>query len=904
MRLRHAAILSLTCLLLILAVTSESYAAVSNAAVLFLRIAPGARAAGMGEAFVAVADDATATHYNPAGLGSYPLTDAWVDAKIPAQYRPIKAIAAIKARGGTNYMAYDLWAITPKGLLRYDNKKWQEGELFRPRTDQTVDRIVSQYFGIDDDSVLARVVSKVAVANNRGSLESLTSFRDSVMAVIPKDYSGLTAMQAAFDSLISCYDQCRLNWDQIGEAKKLFAETKKDSAYAERELDRLSFAVEKGRNRFVPEEITLPYAAYFEGDLTSIASTGDMMLVGTSNGLIKYTGKVWQRLDTEAGLPSNNILCLGAYSNVIYIGTDMGPARFNGLTVEPFDPATGAPQGKVTAIAANSTTDVWAVIDNDVYHSDGLRWSNDTRYVVLLDDTPQSIAAKFSLYGTPEDQASYLSKFDALNPQLAESVAKAEPPVADSTVQQIPQDSSQATSSDPAPQDSSQVVPADPAPQAAPAGLKPGDTITVPFMAGFKGEVTSIGFGRGRVWFGTEYGVVYFDKDHWGMPGYRTSTLTETRAVSDIEADRKAPTQEVADAYDAALHALNDISGDSVQAGTSLKVYGNPASAPVRELASVGDRVMFATADGLLEYDGIEWGRADLKGLGAQQAEAIETIHDEAWFAGENEIVTKAKGRPEVSMMYVKWLPSLANDLYYAYLSGVVSTNGWGTFGGNITYISYGTFVRVSEQNYVLGEFSSFDVAFTASYGASLTNALKAGVSAKIIYSRLSDQGAGNEKGKGTSTGFALDVGLLWHATPRLNFGLAVTNLGPKMAYIDAAQADDLPRNLAFGFAYKILQTEYTRLLFTAEANKLLVGSFTKDIATSAVYNTGAEFVYANLIALRAGYIYDQEGKIKLFTIGAGLDLLNRFKFDFAYIPSQSDSPLNNILRLSMSAWL
>lgn len=43
--------------------------AVSEAAVLWLLISPGSRPAGMGEAFVAVADDATATWWNPAGLG-------------------------------------------------------------------------------------------------------------------------------------------------------------------------------------------------------------------------------------------------------------------------------------------------------------------------------------------------------------------------------------------------------------------------------------------------------------------------------------------------------------------------------------------------------------------------------------------------------------------------------------------------------------------------------------------------------------------------------------------------------------------------------------------------------------------------------------------------------------------
>jgi hypothetical protein len=53
----------------ILGTASTSHAvSVSQSGVLFLKISPGARAGGMGEAFVAVADDASATWWNPAGL--------------------------------------------------------------------------------------------------------------------------------------------------------------------------------------------------------------------------------------------------------------------------------------------------------------------------------------------------------------------------------------------------------------------------------------------------------------------------------------------------------------------------------------------------------------------------------------------------------------------------------------------------------------------------------------------------------------------------------------------------------------------------------------------------------------------------------------------------------------------
>ena len=53
---------------LLLAGTQMLNAQVSTSAVPFLLIAPNSRAGGMGEAGVALADDATALYWNPAGL--------------------------------------------------------------------------------------------------------------------------------------------------------------------------------------------------------------------------------------------------------------------------------------------------------------------------------------------------------------------------------------------------------------------------------------------------------------------------------------------------------------------------------------------------------------------------------------------------------------------------------------------------------------------------------------------------------------------------------------------------------------------------------------------------------------------------------------------------------------------
>ncbi|HVP06493.1 MAG TPA: PorV/PorQ family protein, partial [Candidatus Acidoferrum sp.] len=741
-----------------------------------------------------------------------------------------------------------------------------------------------QYFGVTDDSDLARVVAKVAAANNRGSYASLVAFRDSAMAVIPKSYKGLADVASDFDSLLACYNPCRLNWEKIDEARSAYHELAKDSTPSEKLLDRFSFALEKSRNRFIPENLTLPYAAFFSGEPTCIASNGDIMVVGTANGLVKYTGRTWQTFTTEAGLPSDNILCLSVAGSKIVIGTDKGPARFNGLTCEAFDSTTAVPSGAVTAIGADekSPSEIYAVVGNDLYHFDGKKWSNNKPYIVLLDDSPEKIAAKFSLYGTSAEASAYETKLLALNPALTAAQAPAQPVKTDSGAV----DSTKAAVPDP------------------PGALRPGDTIRVPYLAELRSKVNYIGFGLDKtVWLGTSDGVMYLDKDHWQAPGYKIDSLAQTTAVASLVAERHAEDSATAANYEATLRMFNNITGDSIPAGTKVRVYRNPAAAPVNNINSFNERMYFATDDGLLEYDGEQWGRADLKGLGHSSALAVATHRNEVWFVSRDRVVTKAKGRPEISTMYVKWLPALADDLYYTFFSYVNSTQNWGTFGGNVTFISYGKFTRTGETSPdPIGEFQSYDVAGTLSYGRAVSSRVSLGVSGKIIYSNLAPQGAGAEKGKGTSTDFAIDFGLLWRMTSRLTMGAALTNLGPKMSYIDAAQSDDLPRNLALGFAYTVIQSEYSHLIVTTELNQMLVGlNHVSDQIKATVFNSGAEFTYANLISARAGYIYDKQGQIELFTVGAGLNLLDHFKFDFAYIPSQKDSPLNNILRMSLS---
>lgn len=925
MKAKRTALIGLLILAVSLSIAGRADADVSSAAVLYLRIAPGARAAGLGEAYVAVAEDATATHWNPAGLGAHPIADSWVQVSIPSHLRPVSAIAAVRTQGGSDYLAYDVWAVTSEGLARYDNKKWHLSELFSTRTDQTLAKVVASYFNITDEDRTAVLAAEVARANSPRGPEFLQELRDSILAAVESEYRQKDKLTEYFDSLVAGYEVCLVNWEKVREIESRFREGMKDSLLTETEADRITVAAERSRNRFIPEEIVIPYGILFSGEITALAAAGQRLGIGTSDGLAVYNGKVgkWRLVTTANGLPADHITSVAGAGKGFFVGTEKGIARFVDDEVAPAADNQGLPALPVTAIAASGPREVWAVADNDLYRFDGISWSNSFQYTVALDDTPERIADRFAVYGTDAEKAKYIEKLTAVLREAAAAATRegqsdtvtagslhtgdeltdailegtqATPPVAEEGGLVETVDSTMAeeqTEPDTAPEPS----------------LKAGSTVRVPYLAEFKGQVSSLHRGQdGTLWVGTDHGILGFDGERWAMPGYRNHLVEEGQKLSDLATMRPQLEEGQVEEYVNLLRNINDL-GESadVSAGNTVKVYRNRAAEPIRRIAQRSNSIYFVTGQGVLEWDGEIWQKAEVGGLGSGGSVDIQAHDDKLWLATERKLTIKANGRKEFTLMHTNWLKELADDMYYEFISYVTPVEGWGTFGGNITFITYGAIDRTGEEGpTVLDTWSPFDIAFTGSYGTSLTRKLKGGFSVKFIYSRLSPQGAGLEAGReaGVATGFALDLGLLYEWTQRLNLGLALTNLGPDVTYIDAAQSDPFPSNLAVGAAFWPIRTDFYHLLLTAETNKDLTGSFDglSNEAKELVWNAGAEVGYLDLIAFRAGYLYDQEGKLKTVTLGAGLSLLaNKFQFDFSYIPKNENVILANTLRISLS---
>lgn len=297
----------------------------------------------------------------------------------------------------------------------------------------------------------------------------------------------------------------------------------------------------------------------------------------------------------------------------------------------------------------------------------------------------------------------------------------------------------------------------------------------------------------------------------------------------------------------------------------------------------------------------------------------------------------------EINFTHSPWLAGLSiGDLFYDYIAGRKYIKGInGTIGASLTYLNIGEVIVTDEtgaghpeQNY-----KAYELALAVAYATKFGQDWGGGITTRFIYSRLSPQNftVGNEKGHGIGISTSFDLSGMWRPTKAPKFlannfsaGLNLSNLGPKISYVDASQADPLPTQLRIGLAYDVVKSEYNTLTLTADFSKLLVNRILGDTATGqkgsvdpfyeALFTSwkggikgiarsfqtslGAEYWYGNpkLIALRAGYFYEDpaNGNRKFFTLGAGLRY-SLYGFDFSYINTiEENHPLANTLRFGL----
>lgn len=297
----------------------------------------------------------------------------------------------------------------------------------------------------------------------------------------------------------------------------------------------------------------------------------------------------------------------------------------------------------------------------------------------------------------------------------------------------------------------------------------------------------------------------------------------------------------------------------------------------------------------------------------------------------------------EVSITHSNWLPQFGlDDLFYDYLTyrQYIDDIG-GSITSSITYMNFGEFIRTDASGpEAIGKFRSFDAALTIGYATKLHSDWGLGLNFRLIHSRLSDKPTAGEQGSGVATTVSFDVAAIWRPeeldipfigdfSNRLSIGANLSNIGPKIYYIDQSQADPIPTNFRLGLAFRLMEDEYNSLTLTTDFSKLLVdrdttnkAEFYEAIFTSwfdddfntemrdIVTSMGLEYWYGDKdfkFALRTGFFYEDPkfGNRKFVTIGAGIRY-DLYGFDFSYIttdlfPDGENHPLSDTLRFTLS---
>lgn len=268
--------------------------------------------------------------------------------------------------------------------------------------------------------------------------------------------------------------------------------------------------------------------------------------------------------------------------------------------------------------------------------------------------------------------------------------------------------------------------------------------------------------------------------------------------------------------------------------------------------------------------------------------EAFVAVADDAtagwWNVGGLAFVAKKN----LAFMHSQLVPDLASDVYYEFLGYSQPAGDIGTWSLDLVYLTYGESVATDATGTPLRTFTSWEGSLGGSFAMRLGDNVGAGIAMKFIRVDLAPADVTQDNVEGSATSFAVDVGTLWKLPKqRLNLGLAVTNMGPDLTFIDQEQSDPLPWNLRVGTAWTPVADEISNLLLTFDVEQSLVWLVDEDVETrrSEIWHVGTEYRYVNLLAARVGYVYDADGDFNDPTYGLGFIYKDKLSLDYANVP-------------------
>lgn len=312
-----------------------------------------------------------------------------------------------------------------------------------------------------------------------------------------------------------------------------------------------------------------------------------------------------------------------------------------------------------------------------------------------------------------------------------------------------------------------------------------------------------------------------------------------------------------------------------------------------------------------------------------------------------------------VGLAYSPWLRKLIPDMNIAYLALSKRVSPRSTVAMSLRYFSLGEVNFTDEQGVSLGTYKPNEWLVDAAYSRKLGEYISAAISARFIYSNLTQ---GVSDGSKPAISVAADLGVYYQRPVEwfngmdatFSWGVAITNIGAKMNYNkNNIKKDFIPTNLRIGPSLKMNFDDYNSLAISLDFNKLLVPTppiylknaagtqdslddgghkiiyagkdddvsmvqgmfqsfydapdgFSEELKEITI-GVGAEYWYEKIFSLRAGFFHEakMKGNRRYLTFGAGLRY-NVFGLDVSYLVPVNNSstsgtnPLEGTLRFNL----
>ena len=294
-----------------------------------------------------------------------------------------------------------------------------------------------------------------------------------------------------------------------------------------------------------------------------------------------------------------------------------------------------------------------------------------------------------------------------------------------------------------------------------------------------------------------------------------------------------------------------------------------------------------------------------------------------------------------VGIIYTPWLRELTNDVFlggFSFANRINERSAWAT---SLKYFNLGQIDLTDINGAPEGTEKLNEFSVDGSYSIKLNETYSMGVTLRYIRSDLGIESA-NSTINPVNT-FAVDISGYYQSDENNygNFngiwrgGFNISNIGPKVSYSDDGQDNFIPTNFKIGAGFDFILDNYNKVSINTEFNKLLVptpsisddgnppyiqddvgffegmfssfgdapGGFSEELK-EYTWALGAEYMYDNSFAIRAGYFNesDLKGARKYFTLGSGFKFKSS-RLDISYLFNASDinNPLENTLRFSLS---